>query len=73
MLYLITAFVLLLSGPVFAFTMEEAVATGLKNNPEMQAFRFEEEAAKGEMQKAKLPPFSNPVVEGGLSRRPAAG
>ena len=67
MLYLITAIIILFSGPAFALTMEEAVATGLRYNPQMQAIRFEEDAAKGQMQKAKLPPFSNPVIEGGLS------
>jgi cobalt-zinc-cadmium efflux system outer membrane protein len=69
MLYLITAIVLLLSGPAFALTMEEAVATGLRNNPELEAFRFEEDAAKGQMQKALLPSFSNPILEGGLSTK----
>ena len=64
---IITAMIILFAGPAFALTMEEAVATGLKNNPQMQAFRFEEDAAKGQMQKASLPPFSNPVIEGGLS------
>jgi len=64
---IIIAIVILFSGPAFAFTIEEAVATGLKNNPQMQAFRFEEDAAKGQMQKAELPSFSNPVIEGGLS------
>ena len=67
MFYWITVIIILFSGPAFALTMEEAVVTGLRNNPEMQAFRFEEDAAKGQMQKAKLPPFSNPVIEGGLS------
>lgn len=63
----------LASSPALSLTMEEAVAMGLKNNPEMQAFRLEEEAATGEMAKAKLPSFSNPVIEGSLSRqdRPA--
>ena len=64
---IITAIVILFSGPAFALTMEETVATGLKNNTEMQASRLDEDAAKGQMEKAKLPPFSNPVVEGGLS------
>jgi cobalt-zinc-cadmium efflux system outer membrane protein len=70
----IIAISMLSSGPAFALTMEEAVTTGLRNNPEMQAFRFEEDAAKGQMQKAKLPPFSNPTIEGGLSlkERPQA-
>jgi outer membrane protein, heavy metal efflux system len=39
----------------------------LANNPEMQAFRFEEDSARGQMTKAKLPSFSNPVIEGGMS------
>ena len=64
---IIMAIVILFSGPAFALTMEEAVATGLRNNTEMQAARLDEDAAKGQMEKAKLPPYSNPVVEGGLS------
>jgi cobalt-zinc-cadmium efflux system outer membrane protein len=67
MFYLIAAIVNLFCGPAFALTTEEAVAIGLRFNPQMQAFRFEEDAAQGQMQKAKLPPFSNPVIEGGLS------
>jgi len=64
---IIAAIVVLFSGPAFALTMEEAVTAGLKNNPELQAFRLEEDAAKGQIEKAELPPFSNPVIEGGLS------
>jgi outer membrane protein, heavy metal efflux system len=64
---IIIVIVIFLSGPVFALTVDEAVATGLRNNPEMRTFRLEEDAAQGQMQKAKLPPFSNPVIEGGLS------
>ena len=62
-----TTFIILFSGSALALTLEEAVATGLKNNYEMQAFRFEEDAARGQMRKAELPPFSNPVIEGGFS------
>ena len=62
-----TTFIILFSGPALALTLEEAVATGLKNNYEMQASRFEEDAARGQMRKAELPPFSNPAIEGGLS------
>jgi len=35
---IIAAMFILFSCPAFALTIEEAVATGLKNNPEMQAF-----------------------------------
>jgi outer membrane protein, heavy metal efflux system len=55
------------TGHVFALTLDEAVATGLGNNPELRAFRLEEEAVKGQLTKAKLPPFSNPVIDGGMS------
>ncbi|GEM_PF-608581 len=68
MLYsIIVAIVIVFSGPASALTMEEAVATGLRNSPAIQAFRLEEDAAQGQMQKAKLPPYSNPVIEGGFS------
>ncbi|HVN24064.1 MAG TPA: TolC family protein [Syntrophorhabdales bacterium] len=52
---------------VHALTVDEAVATGLKYNPELRAFRFEEETARGQLAKAKLPPFSNPTLGGGMS------
>ncbi len=50
-----------------ALTLEEAVAAGLRNNPELSAFRFEEETARGQLTRAKLPPFSNPTIGGGMS------
>jgi outer membrane protein, heavy metal efflux system len=64
---MMAALVIFFTQPALALTLEEAVATGLKNNPEIQAFRLEERVAGGQMQKAKLPPFSNPTIEGGLS------
>lgn len=66
-LYLFSIVLIIFTTPAFAITLEEAVATGLANNPEMQAFRFEEDSARGQMTKAKLPSFSNPVIEGGMS------
>lgn len=70
---IVAAIFVLLANPVFAITLEEAVTTGLANNPEMQAFRYEEEVARGQMTKAKLPFLLNPVIEGGMSlkERPA--
>ncbi len=58
--------------PALPLTLDEAVTIGLKNNPEMQSFRLEEEAALGQMRKASLPPFSNPTIEGSLSRQTRA-
>lgn len=61
--------IVLSASPVLSLTLDEAISTGLQNNPEMRAARLDEEAARGQMAKAKLPPFSNPVIEGSLSRQ----
>jgi outer membrane protein, heavy metal efflux system len=60
-------FIIFLVNPALALTIDEAVATGLKSNPELQALRFEEAAAGGQLTKAKLPPFSNPTIAGSMS------
>ncbi len=69
MLYAVigVVYTIIFAGPALALTLEEAVATGLRNNPDMQAIRFEEEAAIGQVWRAKLPPLSNPVIEGSYS------
>ncbi len=59
--------IILASPAALALTLEEAVATGLRNNPDIQAFRFEEEVARGQVRRAQLPPLSNPVIEGSYS------
>ncbi len=75
MLYaaVVVVYFIIFISPALALTLEEAVATGLRNNPDLQAFRFEEEVATGQVRRAKLPPLSNPVIEGGYSSqaRPA--
>ncbi len=53
----------------FSMTLEEAVEYALKNNPELQAFRLEEEIVKGQGAKARLPLRSNPVVESNVARK----
>ncbi len=60
-------FIMLSVNVAAALTVDEAITMGLKNNPELQAFRLEEEAARGQLTKAKLPPFSNPTIEGSMS------
>lgn len=58
-----------LASSVYSMTMDEAASAALKNNPELQALRLEEEAAKGQLEKARLLLISNPQIEGSVSRR----
>jgi cobalt-zinc-cadmium efflux system outer membrane protein len=55
--------------PASAITLDEAVKTALKNNPEIQAVRLEQGAAQGRLDQAGLFLRSNPVIEGSLSRK----
>jgi outer membrane protein, heavy metal efflux system len=64
---MVVVYSIIFAGPALALTLEEAVATGLYNNPDIQAFRFEEEVARGQVRRAQLPPLSNPVIEGSYS------
>ena len=59
--------------PCFCPYVEEAVTTGLKNNPEMQAFRLEEDAAKGQMQRRSCHRSRIPSSKAVFDSRPAAG
>jgi cobalt-zinc-cadmium efflux system outer membrane protein len=60
---------LLSAHPASAMTIVEAVDTALKNNPEIQAVRLEQDAAQGRLDQAGLLLRSNPVIEGSLSRK----
>jgi outer membrane protein, heavy metal efflux system len=55
--------------PLHSMTVDEAVECALKSNPELQAFRLEEEVIKGQGEKARLPLRANPTVEGNLARK----
>ena len=55
--------VLLFSVPALALTLEEAVTTALKENPDLRALRLEAETAKAQLDKAELPLVSNPSLE----------
>ncbi len=59
----------LLAQSAHALTLNEAVETALKNNPGIQAVRLEEGAAQGRLDQAGLLLRSNPVIEGGVSRK----
>jgi len=52
-----------------AMTLEEAMATALRQNPELQELRFEAESAEAQLDKARLPLIANPVLETSGSRR----
>lgn len=60
---------LLFAQPVFAITVNEAVDTALKSNPEIQSVRLEKDAAQGRLDQAGVWLRSNPVIEGSLSRK----
>ena len=66
----IFACALLLSAhTAFSMTLNEAVETALKSNPEIQSVRLEKDAAQGRLDQAGLWLRSNPVIEGSLSRK----
>ncbi|MDR2017966.1 MAG: hypothetical protein LBQ00_03690 [Syntrophobacterales bacterium] len=50
-------------------TIDDAVRTAVIQNPELSSLRFEEEVARGQLQKAELPFLSNPVIENYISRK----
>ncbi len=52
-----------------AMTLEEAMATALKQNPELQELRFEAESAEAQLDKARIPLIANPVLETSGSRK----
>jgi len=52
-----------------AMTLEEAVATALRQNPELEGLRLEAEAAEAQLEKARLPLIANPVLETSGSRK----
>src|SRR3989339_29203 len=52
-----------------AMNLEEAMATALKQNPELQELRFEAESAEAQLDKARIPLIANPVLETSGSRR----
>jgi len=50
-------------------TLEQAVTLALEKNPELQTLRLEEESAKGQNEKARLPLINNPTLEGNISKK----
>jgi outer membrane protein TolC len=58
-----TTIIIFFSSPVFALTLEDAVTTALKQNPDLRALRLEAETATAQLDKAQLPLISNPSVE----------
>lgn len=61
--------VMLFVSNAFSMTMDDAVSHALKNNPELQALRLEEEIVKGQLEKARLLLINNPTIEGSLSKK----
>lgn len=68
-IFILACSMLLLVSSVYAMTLEQAVETALKNNPDLQAARLEKSAAEGRLEQARLLLSSNPVIEGSMSNK----
>jgi len=67
---IITTFLILfLVSPAYPLTVEEAAQRALMHNPDLQALRFEEETASGQLEKARLLLINNPTIEGNVSKK----
>ncbi|MCJ7784701.1 MAG: TolC family protein, partial [Desulfobacterales bacterium] len=60
---------ILFTSSAYSITVDEAVEFGLKNNPDLQAFRLEEEVIKGQEIKARLPLRFNPTIESNIATK----
>ena len=61
--------IILFASSVHPITLDQAVEYALKNNPELQVFRLEEEVIKSQGMKARLPLRANPTIESNLARK----
>mgnify|MGYP001601267022 FL=1 len=61
--------IMFFTSSAYSMTIDEAVSHAMKNNPELQALRLEEETAKGQLEKARLLLINNPAIEGSLSKK----
>ncbi len=53
----------------FSLTLDQAVQTAISHNPELNMLRLEEDVAKGQRDKAKLPLIANPLLETSGSKK----
>ncbi len=61
--------VIMYTNSAFSLTLDQAVQTAISQNPELNMLRMEEEAAKGQRDKARLPLIANPVIETSGSKK----
>ena len=47
-----------------SITMDEAIRISTSQNPQLNSLRLEQDAARGQIEKARLPLIANPVIEG---------
>ncbi|MBA4373944.1 MAG: hypothetical protein C0402_13930 [Thermodesulfovibrio sp.] len=50
-------------------TLEQSIALALKNNPDLQTLRLEEESVRGQNEKARLLLINNPTIEATVSKK----
>ncbi|MBI5638999.1 MAG: TolC family protein [Nitrospirae bacterium] len=65
---------LIMTSPVDALesnelTLERSISLALEKNPDLQTLRLEEEAARGQNEKARLLLINNPTIEGSISKK----
>ena len=68
--FIVTTFIILfLVAPAYPLTVEEAVQRALAQNPDLQTLKLEEEAASGQLEKARLLLINNPTLGGNYSKK----
>ncbi|MFA4916329.1 MAG: TolC family protein [Syntrophales bacterium] len=68
--FIITTFLILfLVTPAYSMNIEEAVQRALTHNHDLQALRLGEDAARGQLEKARLFLTNNPTIGGNVSKK----
>ncbi len=70
---LMTVFSWCLSSGSHSATLDEVVEYTLRQNPDLRSLRLEEEIAKAQLQKARLPLIGNPTVETNVVQKGKGG
>ena len=70
---LVTVFYVCFSSLSQSATLEEVVEYTLRQNPDLRSLRLEEEIARAQLQKARLPLIANPTVESNIVAKGKGG
>ncbi len=70
---LVTVFYVCFSSLSQSATLDEVIESTLRQNPDLRSLRLEEEIAKAQLQKARLPLIANPTVESNIVTKGTGG